>query len=71
MQGDAGERSGKRPFDRRGVAINASEDRERLLTRGVKNIMGVARDRREREKTDRKLQDRRLACSCHNDAPVP
>ena len=30
------------------MAINASEDRERLLTlaRGVKNIMGVARDRR-------------------------
>ena len=47
------------------MAINASEDRERLLTlaRGVKNIMGVARDRREIEKRKGK-QSRRRASVC-------
>ena len=43
------------------MAINASEDRERLLTRGVKNIMGVARDRRERENRERKQSKRRAS----------
>ena len=61
MQGDAGERSGSGRSTGAGAVINASEDRERLLTRGVKNIMGVARDRRDR-KAKRKTEQAKSEC---------
>ena len=61
MRGEPDSEMGESGSGRSEVAINASEDRERLLTlaRGVKNIMGVARDRKTKE---RKTEQAKSEC---------